>query len=186
MFCPRCSQQQLSEETRFCPRCGFQLGVVKALLANDEAAAPVFNAAVTPAAVRAGNSLRKRDVTVGAALMFVVALLLAIITGDTPPSRSALVFLLAVAWVLLSLVVNIGPLVRYLFNGESAAPGGQSASQLARAAVALAVGASRAALPPRRTTPASDFVRRPADTAEVSPAQPPSVAEPTTNLLHRN
>lgn len=34
MHCPRCGQQQVSEETKFCSRCGFQLGLVSELLAN--------------------------------------------------------------------------------------------------------------------------------------------------------
>jgi len=32
MHCPRCGQQQISEETRFCSKCGFQLGLVSELL----------------------------------------------------------------------------------------------------------------------------------------------------------
>lgn len=35
MHCPRCGQQQISNETRFCSRCGFQLGVVSELLLHD-------------------------------------------------------------------------------------------------------------------------------------------------------
>jgi len=34
MFCPRCSQQQVSEETKFCSRCGFPLGLVAEITAN--------------------------------------------------------------------------------------------------------------------------------------------------------
>ncbi len=34
MHCPRCGQQQVTEETRFCSRCGFQLGLVAELLAH--------------------------------------------------------------------------------------------------------------------------------------------------------
>src|SRR5882724_12057092 len=34
MFCPQCSQQQLSNEVRFCPRCGFPLSGVSQLIAN--------------------------------------------------------------------------------------------------------------------------------------------------------
>nr|MDQ3820981.1 zinc-ribbon domain-containing protein [Acidobacteriota bacterium] len=37
MYCPRCGQQQASEEMRFCSRCGFPLGGVRELLANDGA-----------------------------------------------------------------------------------------------------------------------------------------------------
>ncbi len=32
MFCPRCGQQQVSEETKFCSRCGFQMGLIPHLL----------------------------------------------------------------------------------------------------------------------------------------------------------
>ncbi|HMJ09114.1 MAG TPA: zinc ribbon domain-containing protein [Pyrinomonadaceae bacterium] len=34
MHCPRCGQQQISAETKFCSRCGFQLALVSELLAN--------------------------------------------------------------------------------------------------------------------------------------------------------
>lgn len=34
MHCPRCGQQQVSEEIKFCSRCGFPLGLVSELLAN--------------------------------------------------------------------------------------------------------------------------------------------------------
>lgn len=34
MFCPRCSQEQVSEEIKFCSRCGFPLGLVSEILAN--------------------------------------------------------------------------------------------------------------------------------------------------------
>jgi hypothetical protein len=33
MFCPRCSQEQVSEETKFCSRCGFPLGLISEILA---------------------------------------------------------------------------------------------------------------------------------------------------------
>ncbi|MDQ2747416.1 MAG: zinc ribbon domain-containing protein [Acidobacteriota bacterium] len=34
MFCPRCSQQQVTEETKFCSRCGFPLVLVSEILAH--------------------------------------------------------------------------------------------------------------------------------------------------------
>ena len=37
MYCPRCSQQQVTADVSFCSRCGFQLGVVKELLVTDGA-----------------------------------------------------------------------------------------------------------------------------------------------------
>ncbi len=34
MYCPRCGQQQMSEETKFCSRCGFPLSLVSEILAH--------------------------------------------------------------------------------------------------------------------------------------------------------
>ncbi len=34
MYCPNCSQQQVSEETKFCSRCGLPLGLIMEILAN--------------------------------------------------------------------------------------------------------------------------------------------------------
>jgi hypothetical protein len=36
MFCPRCGQERLSEETSFCSRCGFLLTAVTALIETGE------------------------------------------------------------------------------------------------------------------------------------------------------
>src|SRR5215212_735776 len=35
MHCPRCGQQQISQETKFCSRCGFQMGLIPHLIANN-------------------------------------------------------------------------------------------------------------------------------------------------------
>lgn len=35
MYCPRCGQQQISDQTKFCNRCGFQMGLIPELLANN-------------------------------------------------------------------------------------------------------------------------------------------------------
>lgn len=35
MHCPRCGQQQVSQETRFCARCGLPLEVIAGVLANN-------------------------------------------------------------------------------------------------------------------------------------------------------
>ncbi len=34
MFCPNCGQQQISQEIKFCSRCGFPLGLVSEILAH--------------------------------------------------------------------------------------------------------------------------------------------------------
>src|SRR5262245_62013450 len=34
MHCPRCGQQQVTEDTKFCSRCGFSLNIIAEVVAN--------------------------------------------------------------------------------------------------------------------------------------------------------
>jgi hypothetical protein len=169
MFCPNCGQQQASDETRFCSRCGFQLGVVKAVLAAGDVAEGRAGAASVPDGTR-----RKKDLTLGAALMFVFALVVAAATVELPPGHSNRIVALVVAWLLLSLLINLRPLLRYFIGGSAPAETKGDPAQFGRAP-------GQQSLPPARGVPAADFAGRQFETGEV--AQPPSVAERTTNLL---
>jgi hypothetical protein len=89
MFCPQCGHQQVSHDTRFCPRCGFSLGLVTDLL-------PI-----------SGNQLQreKRELTGVALMMATVMMLLnfVIVFGAvTLPHLTNPIFL----WVWLSFVVS--------------------------------------------------------------------------------
>ena len=177
MFCPKCSQQQSAEEARFCSRCGLQLGVVKALLAADDTATDARGAAPD-------RSLRTRDMSVGAALMFFVALVLALVALEMPPSFNSRIYPLVVAWLALMVLVNIRPLVRY-FLGTGAPRHAKDAAATAPApdlTTKVAASSRRSALPPATEgVPASAFGAQRVNTAEV--VHPPSVTEHTTNLL---
>lgn len=170
MFCPNCSQQQVSDETRFCSRCGFQLGVVKALLASEPGGA---------APARAADPARRvKDMTVGAALMFLFAFAVAAVTGELPPGHSSRIVSLFVAWLLLTLLINLRPLWRYFFGERGAAAAPAEAPDFS---TRVGPAGRPSVLPPARSVPASDLAGQQFDTAEV--VQPPSVAERTTNLL---
>ncbi|HEX8475629.1 MAG TPA: zinc ribbon domain-containing protein [Pyrinomonadaceae bacterium] len=185
MFCPKCSQQQVSDEVRFCSRCGFQLGVVKALLADGVPEMPTAEVQASEAQV-SDRSQRKRDRTLGAMFMFIFALVVAVVMVDMPSSHSARIILLIIAWMLLTLLINIVPLVRYFFSGDTSSPVGSSGSLsemlpkfLTRTKTPTT---QNPALPPAQSMPATSFARHSANTAEVVP-QPQSVTEHTTNLL---
>src|SRR5687767_3436013 len=123
MFCPKCSQQQASDEARFCSRCGFQLGVVKAALAADESQVTSPLALAPPTSSAPAPSRRQRDKTVGVFLMFLVALLVVVGTLDAPPDDEAPVLILICWWFVLTFLLNVRPLWRYFFGKEdSAAP----------------------------------------------------------------
>lgn len=172
MFCPKCSQEQISDETRFCSRCGFQLNVVKALLSDN----PAQNEEIT----KPGKSLRMRDVTIGAFLMFVLAVIGAAITIDMPPSHSARIIIIVMAWMGLTLLLNIKPIIQYFLRADSSATNEVSSPGL----ISKLTSRNKKSLPEAQSTPASDFVFRDAKTAEM--VQPQSVTEPTTNLLNKN
>lgn len=44
MHCPRCGQLQVSEEIKFCSRCGFALGLISNILANGGVLPQLFDA----------------------------------------------------------------------------------------------------------------------------------------------
>ncbi len=174
MFCPKCSQQQISDETRFCSRCGFQLNVVKALLSDD-------NSAQNEEITKPDRSLRKRDMTIGAALMFLFAFIVAAITVDMPSAHSARIFLLAIAWLVLSLLINIKPIIQYFLRADDSAPTADDFS--ASKVISKFTSRNKKFLPEAQSVPAADLIMPSVNTAEM--VMPPSVTERTTNLLDK-
>jgi len=165
MFCPRCGQQQVSEEVRFCSRCGLSLASVPALLTGFEAATPEGPA-------RGGRWKKRKQIRRGAKIMFFSAVLFPIFFGlaiaaDSPgPLIVPLtVFFAGLAWLLY-----------FILFGEEAAH--ESAS---KGRDVLREGRGAPSLPPATFVPASGFGARRAHTADM--AQPPSVTEQTTRLL---
>ena len=169
MFCPKCSQEQVSDETRFCSRCGFPLNAVKALLADEEGGTGT-------GAVKQGHI--KQDVTIGAGFMFAVALLIAAFTVTMPPAHSSRILLLLIAFPLLVLVINIKPIFQYFTKRGSA-----SDEPTVDRPASISSG-PRQALPHSQSVPANIYIPRAPDTANMSGS--PSVAEGTTNLLNNS
>jgi len=174
MFCPKCSQQQISDETRFCSRCGFELNVVKALLASNDATQ-------IAEIQKPDRRLRKRDMTVGAGVMFVIAFIVAVITIDMPPSHSSRIILLIGAWLVLSLLINIKPLLQYFLRADNSASKTDDFSP--SKVISKLTSRDKNALPEARSIPAADLIMPNLNTAEI--VQPPSVTENTTNLLDK-
>lgn len=70
MYCPICGQQQISEQTRFCSRCGFVMTGVAEVIANN-GLIPFRTAAMNAA----NQSPRRKGVKQGAFLMLLCLLL---------------------------------------------------------------------------------------------------------------
>ena len=77
MYCPRCGHQPISDAIRFCSYCGFKLGVVKASLKDDDEIR-----AIEPSTTQVPpKEPRPRDINIGVILMFLGALLAALLAG---------------------------------------------------------------------------------------------------------
>ncbi len=166
MFCPECGQQQASPNVRFCTQCGFQLGVVSALLM--QAQSPATGQLASQASRR---PLLKRGAMLGATLMWIAMILasLAVRQGDEVAAFATLF------WLILMLVINLfGPVVRLakrLFAEEDPAT--------ANRYVAPRVSAP---LPPLDTRTARVEPQR---VNVGGPFHPPGIIEHTTRSLGR-
>lgn len=187
MFCPHCSQQQVSAEVRFCSRCGFPLEGVAQLLANG---------GVLPSAAAATElgprSPRANGVRQGA-LMWLIGILvlpflillveeLRVLPEAVAMMGAMLFFLGGFVRMVYALFFEDGPLRR-----QKIAPLASNAS--ARLPQQFGAGWQQprdaSALPPAQSVPANAYVPPRADTAEIARERPPSVTENTTRLLDK-
>ncbi len=167
MHCPRCGLQQVSEESSFCTRCGFQLSVVKELLSGN-GLLPTHSTVAAVAPQPTPTYLSRKGIRAGAKLMFwsvVVAPLFLVLSfifdNPIPLFFPMIVFLAGLARILYTIIFgeDLWPP-----RGHEIASG--KATTYLHAQTAIAVGELQA---------------KQADTAEMT--QPPSVVERTTKLL---
>ena len=175
MYCPNCSQQQISDEMRFCSRCGFSLGLVKELMTSGgtrvetEAPAQAVQRSSIPCEIRRGAWIML-------ASLLVVPLigLLASIDDDW-----AVLFL----FPFLAFMIGFVLILYGVFFAEKRARRKQlAASQVSATSEQPSLASMRhPELYPARSTPVGFSATTHVDTAKI--AQPPSVTENTTRLL---
>lgn len=176
MYCPQCGQQQVSDVTRYCSRCGFLLDGVSAVLATGGTVPVQY---VRPAYKQL--SPQSKGIRQGALLMLSTVLLVplvAIIGVAVLDLPAAIVGITAVTCFLggllrifyaLLMEPSVAPVNLELMAGL-ATPQFSSPSQ-------------NAALPPASVNAVPSWRPRP-NTAEIY--QPPSVTENTTRLLDKD
>lgn len=162
MYCPKCSQQQISEEMRFCSRCGFPLGGVRELIASGE------GTSVNPY-YRAFRGMRQ-----GLWWMLASIPLTLFVGLLTAVDDDFAVFL------LVPLLIFIIGFIRLLYSGFIQ---GRKARAKSETTSSLSSGmpAPGSELPPARATPVTSLTPPKMQTSEI--IQPPSVTENTTKLL---
>ena len=175
MYCPNCSQQQVSEEVRFCSRCGFSLIAVRELIASGGALLEHGGGA------QAGQISPGQRVVRRGAWMMLASLALTVVVGILSAIDDDFAVLLLLP--LLGFVIGVVQVLYGVFVSEKRARRKRAASQ--PPAVPIMPGqlgtAARPELPPPRVAPIESFAAPRVDTAKM--VQPPSVTENTTRLL---
>lgn len=183
MYCPRCGQEQISNETRFCSRCGFLLELVSQVLANG---------GVLPqlAELNKNKKLWTRKNGIKASVIWMIVMWLALtplfaILG-APKELVAITAVLGFAGGVLLMLISFLFLDNelHLSNPQTANFTGGFAPQNLSGNIA-----SLNALPPRQTQPAQSYAApadawKAPDTGEF--VKPPSVTENTTKLLSKD
>ena len=175
MHCPQCGQQQVSDEVRFCSRCGLSLAAVARLIEGGGHLAE-FDEGEGRVLSKRQRGVRKGMIIMAGGLGFCG------LAGLLTAMKEDLFVLMPVG-----LLVFIVGLMRMLYGMllEEDAPRATTAKAAAatKARPALEGSGARAdaQLPPARGFSAADLARPRHKTAEMS--APPSVTESTTRLL---
>ena len=177
MYCPRCGQQQVSEETKFCSRCGFPLGLVSELLMNGGFLPQLAEL------YKSKKWLTKRNGVVFSIMwimffLFIMAPFWGIVDVDELAGVSAIIGIFGgLMWLIASLVfLKSSKVTSFPMN------------ELPNANMNTLHAANLHGLPPQQTQPAQSYVPpvnswKAPDTGEF--VRPGSVTENTTKLLKK-
>ena len=168
MYCPNCGQQQVSNEMRFCSRCGLALTGLVEWLAGSRLPIKHEDEVQVPTPSRRRKGLRR-----AAKLMFVSGVLFPIFLVISLAVNEGGPMIIPVVVFFVSLVLM---LYARLFS-DPTAPGIAQAAQTS----ALGSTSTRGSLRPAANIPMPEAGRPRARTNEL--AQPASVTENTTRLL---
>lgn len=167
MYCPQCGQQQISDELRFCSRCGFLLsGVTKLVAAGGTLPALEDDAG------KLIRSPRRRGVQQGIILMFVSVLLLPLVDVIGRPYHEVLIFMFLLGGILRAL---------YALAFQEGASRKSRRQKQSIIPSQLGANVSESALPPSQGA-TLNFGERRAETAKMVKLSD-SVTENTTKLL---
>ncbi len=179
MFCPNCGQQQVSEEIKFCSRCGFPMGLVSELLAHGGFLPQLAEL------YKSKHFFSRRNGLIFSLFWFMIfVLILTPLAGVSNLDDLAGVFaLIGTMGGLVLMVASFLTLKKEQpkFDIPQNTLSGSSAKNLH--------GTNQNALPPQQTQPAQSYAApanawKSADTGEL--VRPNSVTEGTTKLLKKD
>jgi hypothetical protein len=176
MHCPSCGQQQVSNETKFCSRCGFPLGIVSDVLAHGG-----YLPQLAELSKKKKSLLTRRNGLAFSLIwclffLLVMTPLWGILDLDKLAGASAIIGIFGGLIMLVSSAIFLKKdIVR--FDHYPQMPPQQQQYGLH--------GASQTALPPQQSVPASFYAQPQAGRwRETNDLEPSSVTESTTRLLN--
>ena len=181
MYCPICGQQQVSEETRFCSRCGFLLTGIAQVVAKG-GALPQFINTTDPKAM----SPRKKGVRQGGILMLSSLIIVPLVALLSETFRLDETLLAVVA-----ILTFWGGLLRIIYAAlfESTEPSGKTLEENVLSSAQTLLGKKKEphALPPNESIPTSAYIPpTQANWRDTNDLAQPSVTEGTTKLLEKD
>lgn len=181
MHCPRCGQQQVSEQVKFCSRCGFLLELIPEILVNGGILPQLADLNKNKKWLTRKNGI-KLGVIWAIIMWFFLTPFFAIL--DAPEELIAITAVAGFAGTVLLMLISF----LYLDNKPKF-----SNSQVSFRSDAmpqnLSGNAGQNALPPQQSVPASAYVPPPAgkwQTTNDLSASVGSVTEQTTKLLEKD
>lgn len=179
MHCPGCGQQQVSNETKFCSRCGLPLGLVSEVLSHGGFLPQLAELNKGKKSVLTRRNGLAFSLIWCLFFLLVLAPLWSILDIDRLPEACAVIGIFGGLIFLVSSLV-------FLKKERPIFVPGQQLYQPQPVRYDLSSGPSHGALPPQRSVPVSSYVSPPAGSwRETNDLQPSSVIEPTTRLLHK-
>ena len=179
MHCPSCGQQQVSNETKFCSRCGLPLGLVAELL---------FHGGILPQLALLNQQKKKvftkKNGVVFGAFWFIFLTLFCTAFFGIINAPEELVGVIAITGVFGSFMIVLASLI-FLPSSKPTFPMLTNLQQPNAMSGGNVV--NQQALPPQQTMPA-DFYAAPktGNWRDTSDLEPGSVTESTTRLLTRD
>jgi hypothetical protein len=170
MYCPGCGQQQISDEMRFCSRCGLALNGLAEWMAGGMLVKRADETRALTSSQRRIALRRAAKLMFFSVALFIAAIALSLAIDEPGPMIfPALLFFASLLWMVYA---------RLFIDDTTPA--------LNHVAPASAFGpiTTRASLSPATNTPMPDFGRQQVRTNEL--AQAPSVTEHTTRLLDQD
>ena len=179
MHCPSCGQQQISNETKFCSRCGMPLGIVAEVVAHG---------GYLPQLAQLNNKKKtffnKKNGVVFAAFWFIFLTMFCTAFFGILEAPDQLIGLCAITGVFGSMMIIIASLI---FLPSSKVPNANFTQFLPMQTPQNLPGQMPGALPPQQSIPI-DFYSAPktGDWRDTNDLQVGSVTESTTRLLNKD